>query len=217
MNKPEIEAAIRRSRVIALMRGFEPETCLRLAEAFAKGGIGVVEVTFDQQHRESWRNTAAAIKAIGERFAGTLAVGAGTVMNAEQLSMMEQSGGAFMVAPNVNAPLLRECVRRGLVAISGAMTPSEAVEGWEAGASFVKIFPANVLGVDYIKAIRAPLGHIPMVAFQGITPDNIGDFIAAGCVGAGVGGKLSNKEWIAAGEWEKITAVASELVEKAKV
>jgi len=213
--KAEIENAVREKRIVAIIRGFAPETCLRLAEAYARGGIGLVEVTFSQKTPDTWKDTAAAIAAIRERFAGNVRVGAGTVLTEEQLSMCEQAGGEYMITPNVNASLIRECVRRGLVAMPGALTPSEAVDAWEAGASFVKIFPAGSLGVGYVKAIRAPLSHIPFLAVGGIGPDNIADFVKAGCVGAGVGGNLTNKEWVSAGAWDKIEETARLLVERA--
>ena len=212
--KEEIEECVRKGRIIAIVRGFETETCLRLAEAYAKGGIGLVEVTFNQRSPETWKDTAAAIRAIRERFAGAVRAGAGTVLTETQLSMCEQAGGEYMITPNVKPDLIRECVRRGLVAMPGAMTPSEAVDACDAGASFVKIFPAGSLGPGYVKAIRAPLSHIPFLAVGGIGPDNVADFMKAGCVGAGVGGNLTNKEWIAAGAWDKIEEVARQLVSR---
>ena len=215
--KVEIESAVREGRIIAIIRGFAPDTCLRLAEAYAKGGIRLVEVTFNPKMPETWKDTAVAIRAIKERFAGAVRVGAGTVLAEGQLSMCEQAGGEYMITPNVNCALIRECVRRGLVAMPGALTPSEAVEAWDAGASCVKIFPAGSLGPGYVKAMRAPLSHIPFLAVGGISPDNVADFMRAGCVGAGVGGNLTNKEWIAAGAWEKIEEVARRLVENSRI
>ena len=217
MNADEIKRLVYEGRIIAIIRGFAPETCLRLAEAYAKGGIRLVEITFAQNAPETWKDTAAAIGAIRERFAGDVRVGAGTVLTEEQLTMCEQAGGEYMITPNVKTDLIRECVRRGLVAMPGALTPSEAVEAWEAGAGFVKIFPAGSLGPGYVKAIRAPLSHIPFLAVGGITPDNVADFMRTGCVGAGVGGNLSNKEWIAAGEWDKIAETARLFVERSKI
>lgn len=199
--------------IVAIIRGFEPDVCLKLAEAYHKGGIELVEVTFNQKDPDSWKDTASAIKSISNRFAGVMKVGAGTVLTEEQLTICEDAGGEFMVTPNVNTSLIKRCVSDGLMAMPGAMTPSEAVEAFNAGASYVKIFPAGVLGPAYIKALRAPLSHIPFLAVGGIGPDNIAAFIKAGCVGAGVGGNLTNKEWIAAGQWDKITEVARSLVE----
>lgn len=210
--KEQVEKAVREGRIIAIIRGFSPEVCLRLAEAYAEGGIRLVEVTFNQKAPETWKDTAAAIRAIRERFAGAVLAGAGTVLSEEQLSMCVDAGGEYMITPNVNPALIRSCVAHGLVAMPGALTPTEAVDAWDAGAGFVKIFPAGSLGPSYVKALRAPLSHIPFLAVGGISPDNVADFMRVGCVGAGVGGNLSNKEWIAAGEWGKIADVARQLV-----
>ena len=210
--KEDVIQSVRARKVVAIIRGFAPDVCLKLAEAYAKGGIGLVEVTFNQKAPETWKDTATAIAAIRDRFAGDVRVGAGTVLTAEQLTLCEQAGGEYMITPNVNVDLIRDCVRRGRGAMPGALTPSEAVAAHDAGASFVKIFPAGSLGPGYVKALVAPLGHIPFLAVGGISPDNVADFMAAGCVGAGVGGNLTNKAWIAAGEWDRITDVARRLV-----
>ena len=211
--KEEIEKSVAENRIVAIIRGFAPDVCLRLAEAYRRGGIRLVEVTFGQKDPASWQGTAAAIRAIRERFAGEVRVGAGTVLTAEQLKICEDAGGEYMITPNVNVELIRDCVRRGLVAMPGALTPSEAVAAFDAGASFVKIFPAGSLGPGYVKALRAPLAHIPMLAVGGISPDNAADFLRAGCVGVGVGGNLTNREWIAAGAWDRIADAARRLVE----
>jgi len=203
--------------IIAIIRGFEPDICLRLAEAYEKGGINMVEVTFNQKDPRTWKDTAAAIKSIKEHFSGSVKVGAGTVLTEEQLKICEDAGGEYMVTPNVNPSLIRKCVADGLMAMPGALTPTEAVDAWIAGASYVKIFPAGSLGPGYVKAIMAPLSHIPFLAVGGIGPDNVADFIKAGCVGAGVGGNLTNKEWIKAGEWDKITETAALLVKNSKI
>lgn len=203
--------------IIAIIRGFEPDVCLRLAEAYEKGGINMVEVTFNQKAPETWKDTAKAIKSIKEHFGGDVKVGAGTVLTEEQLKICEDAGGEYMITPNVNSALIRKCVSDGLMAMPGALTPTEAVEAFTAGASYVKIFPAASLGPGYVKAIMAPLSHIPFLAVGGIGPDNVADFIKAGCKGAGVGGNLTNKEWIKAGEWDKITATAAFLVKNSRI
>jgi len=214
--KEEVEKFVRENRVIAIIRGFEPELCLKLAEAYAKGGVRMVEVTYVQTDRTLWSKTSDAILAIATRFGSDICVGAGTVLSAEQLKMTRDAGGQFMVAPNVKPDLIRECVSYDMASMPGALTPTEVVNAWEAGASFVKVFPAGNLGAGYMKALKAPLKHIPLLAVGGITPDNIADFMKAGCVGAGVSGVLQNKEWMAAGEWDKITDVARLLVERSK-
>ena len=100
-----------------------------------------------------------------------------------------------------------------MCAMPGAMTPSEIKTAYEAGADFVKVFPASVLGPEYIRAIRGPLGQIPLLAVGGVSEGNAASFLQAGCVGVGVGGKLVNRDWIAAGQWDSITQLARQLVE----
>ena len=211
--KEEVVKSLFEKKVVAIIRGFAPETCLRLAEAYVEGGVGFVEVTFGQAAPETWKDTAAAIRSIKERFGGDMHVGAGTVLTVEQLDMCEQAGGEYMITPNVNTAIIRECVRRGLVAMPGAMTPSEVEAAYEAGADVVKIFPAGTLGPGYVKAVRAPLSHVPLMAVGGVTAENAAAFVAAGCVGVGVGSNLTNKEWIAAGEYGRIAAEARRLAE----
>ena len=92
--------------IVAIIRGFEPETCLRLAQAYVKGGINMVEVTFNQKAPETWKDTAKAIKSIKEHFAGGVHVGAGTVLTEEQLRICEDAGGEYMITPNVNTALI---------------------------------------------------------------------------------------------------------------
>lgn len=214
LEKNDIKKVIAERRVIAIIRGFGVDTCLRLAEAYIKGGIGLVEVTFDQKHPEAWKNTVGAIKAIKAEFGKAIRVGAGTVLTHDQLMMCYDAGGEYMIAPNVNGDLIRKSIDLGLVSIPGAFTPTEAVAAHDAGADFVKLFPAGNLGPDFVKALCAPLSHIKFLAVGGISPDNIADFMRAGCVGAGVGGKLANKEWIASNEWGKITEVAKLFTER---
>ena len=121
--KEEVVQAVCDSRIIAIIRGFAPEICLKLAEAYAKGGIRLVEVTFNQKSSDSWKDTAAAIHAIKTRFGADMRVGAGTVLTEEQLTMCKDAGGEYMITPNVKPSLIRSCVAQGLVAMPGALTP----------------------------------------------------------------------------------------------
>jgi len=211
--KESVEQDVKSGKVVAIIRGYEPDVCLRLAEAYLKGGIRAVEVTYVQTDRELWKKTTAAIRAISERFAGQMHVGAGTVLTSEQLRMTRDAGGEFMVAPNVNPALVRECVSFDMAAIPGALTPTEAVDAWTAGASFVKVFPAGCMGPSYLKALKAPLAHIPLLAVGGITPANAADFIKAGCAGVAVSSALTDRALIESGAWDKIAEIARQLEE----
>ena len=135
--KEDVEKIVLDTKVVAIVRGFAPDICLKLADSYRQGGIRLVEVTFNQKAPDTWKDTAAAIKAIRETFDGEVRAGAGTVLTDDQLSMCVDAGGEYIVTPNVNPTLIRSAVERGLAAMPGAFTPSEAVEAWEAGASFV--------------------------------------------------------------------------------
>ena len=213
--KAEVLKALADTRLVAIIRGMDPEICVKLAEAYVEGGIRLVEVTFDQTGDP--RKTIAAIRAIRERFAGKLHVGAGTVLTEAQLKAVIEAGGEFMVTPSVNPALIRMCVAAGLVAMPGAFTPSEIVTAHEAGADIVKIFPIRALGPQYVKDVLAPLKHISLMAVGGVNPENAADYLRAGCVGVGASGSLVNKEWIAAGEWSKIAAEARRFISNCKI
>ena len=103
-----------------------------------------------------------------------------------------------------------------MVSMPGAMSPTEVLTAHRAGAGFVKIFPAANLGVDYVKAISAPISHVKLMAVGGVNENNLAEFLKAGMAGAGIGGKLANKKWIEAGEYHKITETAKTLVEIAR-
>lgn len=201
---------IQKSKVIAIVRGLSPEYMVKLAEALYEGGIDLMEVTFNQAKPETWKDTAAAIKAVAEHMEGKMLVGAGTVIRQEQLDMAREAGAEYIITPNTNVELIRKVKEYGLLSFPGAFTPSEIVEAYNAGADAVKVFPVGNLGPAYIKAVKAPLSHIPLMAVGGVNEKNAADFMAAGCCGIGVGGNLVNKNWIEAGEWDKIIALAKE-------
>ena len=213
--KAEVLKAVEETRLVAIIRGMEPEICVRLAEAYAEGGIRLVEVTFDQTGDP--QKTVAAIKAIREGFAGRLHVGAGTVLTDAQLEAVIDVGGEFMVTPSVNPRLIAKASAAGLATMPGAFTPTEIVTAHEAGADIVKVFPVRALGPQYVKDVLAPLKHISLMAVGGVNPDNAADYLRAGCVGVGASGSLVNKEWIAAGEWSKIAAEARRFISNCKI
>lgn len=202
-------------KIIAIIRGMEPEICLKLAEAFYAGGINMIEVTFNQAKPDEFCKTVEAIRSIREKFQDRVLVGAGTVITMEQLQMAADAGAQYIISPSVDVEIIKKTVELGLVSMPGALTPSEIVTAYNAGASFVKVFPIGDLGSAYLKALKAPLSHIPLLAVGGVNPDNIAEFMKAGAVGAGVGGNLTNKNWIAAGQYDKITEVAAALVKNA--
>lgn len=212
MTREEIVKDIADKKLIAIIRGMEPEYCEGFAKAIYEGGIRYVEVTFNQKATDGFKATTDSIQAIISAMGEKMVVGAGTVLTREQVDLTVAAGGRFIVTPSLNLDVLRYAQKKGLVTLPGVLTPTEAVAAYEAGADFVKIFPAGNLGPGYIKAIKAPLSHIPMLAVGGVNEKNFAEFLQAGAAGAGVGGNLVNKDWIKAGEFDKITALAKEFV-----
>ena len=151
-----------------------------------------------------------------KEFGDRLLVGAGTVIRPEQVAMTYNAGGHYLVTPTTQPEIIRMGKALGLGLFPGAFSPSEILAAWEAGADAVKVFPVSSVGPGYIKAVRGPLSHIPLMAVGGVNEKNAADFMKAGCVGLGVGGNLVNKEWIKNGEWDKITALAKEFMKAVK-
>lgn len=208
----EILSALEQHKIIAIVRGVESSKCMKVAEALYQGGIRLIEITYNQSSPESWANTAAAIKEVAEAFSGRMYVGAGTVTSTRLVALTAEAGGRFIISPNTNVDVIHETKRLGLVSIPGAMTPSEILTAHEAGADFVKLFPASELGIGYLKAIRAPISHVRLIATGGIGENNARAFLDAGAAGLGVGGSLANKKVIENGEFEKLTQAAEALI-----
>lgn len=214
--KDQVIKYVYEQKIIAIMRGLSAEECVLAAQALVRGGIHLVEVTFDQTSSDGYWETTEAIRRIHETLGDRVMAGAGTVMTAAQVDLAYEAGAKYIITPNVNAEVIYHANQLGLVTMPGAMTPTEAQEAYELGADFVKIFPAGNLGASYIKAIKAPLKHIPLLAVGGIHENNLQEFIKAGAVGLGIGGNLVNQGWIRNREFDKITELAQIYVKNRK-
>ena len=199
-------------KIVVIVRGVFGEDCVKLAQALYEGGVELLEVTFDQSKPEAFYRTADTIRQLVNALGDKMIFGAGTVTSVELVHMAKEAGAQFIVSPDTNEQVIRATVEAGMVSMPGAMTPTEIVSAHSYGADFVKVFPIGSLGASYLKAVKAPLNHIKMLAVGNVTEKNIGEYMAAGADGAGVGGQLVNKEWIANGEFDKITALAKEFV-----
>ena len=204
---------IEQEKIIAIVRGAEPEQCKAVAQALYAGGIRLMEITYDQRRPETWQATANTIGALAREYEGRMFVGAGTVTSPELVELTAKAGGAFIISPDTDVAVIKKTRELGLVSMPGAMTPSEIKTAHNAGADFVKLFPVGSLGAGYLKAVKAPLSHIKLMAVGGVNEENAAEFLKAGAAGLGVGGNLAKKAWIEAGEFEKLTAAAKALVE----
>ncbi len=207
-------AAIEKEKVIAIVRGADPQQCMKIAQALYDGGIRLMEITYNQKSPESFRTTADAIDALAKAFEGRMLIGAGTVTTPELVELTAAAGGKFIISPDANASVIRRTRELGLVSIPGALTPTEIMSAHHAGADFVKLFPVAQLGIPYVKAVTAPISHVKLLAVGGVNENNIADYLNAGLYGAGIGGNLANKKWIEAGEYDKITQTARTIVSK---
>lgn len=203
---------IRDKKIIAIVRGVDEAQALAAAKALYEGGITLVEVTFNQKNPDQFVNTANAIRAINAEFGDKMFVGAGTVTSVELVEMAAEAGAKYIISPDADVEVIKRTRELGLVSLPGAYTPTEAKMAYNAGADMIKLFPCVGDAAAYLKAICAPLNHIPFMAVGGINADNAADFLKAGAVGVGVGGCLVNKKWADNGEYWRITEEAKKFV-----
>lgn len=210
--KVQVMKEIEESKLIVIMRGLEEEQALKAADAMVKGGIRLIEVTFDPQ--KTAEHTAQIIRALRAAFQGTLYVGAGTVVTIEQLNAAREAGAEYMISPNTNGEIIRKSIEYGLVSIPGALSPTEIRTAHEAGADYVKVFPVTALAPDYISSVAAPLSNVKLMAVGGVNAENMEHYFRQGAVGIGVGGNIVNKKMIAAGDYAGITQLAQTYTQK---
>ncbi len=185
--------------VIGILRGVTPEQLDRIAAAAAAGGLRNLEVTMNTP------GATAMITRLAETVGDRMNIGAGTVCTRDELDAAATAGACFIVTPILDVSIVRACKKLALVAVPGAFTPTEIYRAWDAGADFVKVFPATTLGPGYIKGVLGPLPQIRLVPTGGVSLNNIREYRDVGAAGFGIGGLLFNKERIAAGDWGWIT------------
>ncbi len=196
------------TKIIAISRGLYGEDLMMAAKALFKGGVRAFEIAFE--HDKPVGQMAESIGKLADMFGADACVGAGTILTLNQLEVAYHAGASFIISPNVNPEIIEETVRLGLISVPGAMTPTEIEYAYGLGADIVKVFPAGVLGIDYFKAVRAPLSHIPMAAVAGITAENIGAFNSAGASAFGISSSLFVKDAIRSKRFDILTATAEE-------
>lgn len=213
--KEQLIQEVKENRIIAILRGIEADKCADTAEALLAGGIGLVEVTFNQKESgRGYHSTVEGIRDIVQRLGGKMRVGAGTVLTLEQLRLAYDAGAEYIITPNVDTDVIKEAGRLGLVTMPGAFTPTEVCQAYGAGADFVKIFPASAVGPDYFRALKGPLGHIPLMAVGGVDEENAKAFLDAGAAGLGIGGNLVDRRLVSEGRFDEMTAIVKGYVER---
>ena len=207
MGKTEILTRCREIGLVPVLRAESEGQALALASAIAAGGVTVLEVTM---------TVPGAIrvmrKLVEER--PEILIGAGTVLDAETARMCILEGAQFVVSPALNVKTIEMCHRYGVAVLPGALTPTEIVTAWEAGADVVKVFPASALGgAKYLKSVKAPLPQVEMIPTGGVSQANAAEFLEAGAFALGVGADLVDLKAIVAGKPETITENAVKYLE----
>ena len=214
MNKQEILNRVHKTGIVPVVRAANIEEAIALVEAIRAGGIDVFEITMTVP------GAVKVIEQLSDRFSEDVVIGAGTVLDQETARACILAGARFIVSPSLNTNTIELCNRYSIGVMPGALTPTEIVTAWQAGADVVKIFPCSALGgASYLKALKAPLPQVEMIPTGGVSLSTASEFIAAGAWALGVGSDLANVRAIRDSAPEKVTAVAAEyvsLIEKAR-
>ncbi len=205
----EIIDQIKKEKLIVIVRGIERKKLIPLAQAMYDGGVRLLEVTYSTNGTVSDEETAENISTLVTHFGNKMYIGAGTVLTEKQVELTKKAGGGFIISPNTKQSVIKRTVELGMVSIPGAFSPSEIEDAYEFGADFVKLFPVTNLGTKYVKAVKAPLSHIDLLAVGGIDLDNIPLYKEAGVCGFGIGSNITDKSMIANEDWQGITELAN--------
>lgn len=210
MNRASIIAALKTPGIIAVVRAEKQEQVLPLSEALLAGGVIAIEITMTTP------NAIEAIREAAAKLGDKALIGVGTVLDVDTCKRAIEAGAQFVVTPIMRPAIAEAAHALGKPVMLGAYTPTEAQLAHEAGADFIKIFPAEGLGPNYIKSLRAPLPHLNIVPTGGVDVHNIGDFLKAGCAALGVGSSLVSKKILQEANWAELTRLAKVFVEAAR-
>ncbi|WP_158780439.1 2-dehydro-3-deoxy-6-phosphogalactonate aldolase [Pantoea sp. BAV 3049] len=173
------------NKLVAILRGITPAEAPSHIEVLIEAGFRYIEIPLNSP---GWQQS---IPAAVRQFGGQAVIGAGTVLKGEQVDFLAQAGARLIVTPNTQPDVIRRAVRHGMLVCTGCATATEAFNALEAGADWLKIFPSNIFGPEYIRALKAVLpADVPVLAVGGVTPDSLANYRRAGCAGAGLGSDL---------------------------
>jgi 2-dehydro-3-deoxyphosphogluconate aldolase/(4S)-4-hydroxy-2-oxoglutarate aldolase len=208
MNKTDVLQRIRDTGLIPVVRAESAEQAMRAVAAIKAGGVGVLEVTMTVP------GAIGVIKGLTAAFGDEALIGAGTVLDPETARACIEAGAQFIVSPALNEETIAFCRGNDVAVFPGALTPTEVVRAWNAGADAVKVFPAGAVGgASYLKALKAPLPQIELVPTGGVSLKTAADFIKAGAMALGVGADLVDPRALREGREELITERARQFLE----
>lgn len=194
------------SGLVAIIRASSSEQLVNVARALHDGGIDVLEVTFTVPR------AIDVLSAVQKELGNKILLGAGTVLDPETARAAILAGAEFIVSPTVNPEIIKLCNRYDKLCMPGAFTPTEILAAWEAGADIVKVFPSDVLGPGYLKAVKGPLPQIRLMPTGGVNLKTLRDFVSAGACAVGLGSSLVEKDAVEKGDMNRIRSLAAEYV-----
>ena len=184
--------------ILGILRGIESGQVEPLLSAIESSGLKTIEITMNT--KEAPKLIRKAVKLSGER----LTIGAGTVLDMDSLKLALDVGASFIVTPVLVKDVMGYCVKNGIPAFPGALTPQEIYAAWRFGAAMVKVFPSKFFGPEYFKEIKGPFNDVELLACGGVTPENMKTYFANGAAGISFGASVFKKEWLAAKDFESI-------------
>lgn len=206
MHREELLQQVLDAGIVAVVRSTESEQLVETARALAAGGVRVMEVTFTVP------DALQVLRDVRAALGQAILLGAGTVLDCETARAAILAGAEFIVAPTLNCDVITLCRRYGKLAMPGAFSPTEILTAHEAGADLVKVFPAEVLGPDYFKALRAPLAQVRLMPTGGVDLHNLAAYLRAGAACVGVGSQLVDPVAIAQRDFSRISELARQYV-----
>jgi len=208
VNKSEVLKRIGETGIVPVVRAASADEAMRVVDAIKEGGISILEITLTVP------GAITVIEEVAKRFGNEVIVGAGTVLDAETARACMLAGAQFIVSPALNLETIEMCRRYSIAVMPGALTPTEVLAAWQAGADMVKVFPCNAVGgASYLKALKAPFPQVELIPTGGVSLKTAADFIHAGASALGVGSDLVDAKAIRAGEPEKVTQAARAYLE----
>lgn len=199
---------IQQHRAIAVIRSSDFLIAHQMAMAVAAGGMRLIEITWNSDR------PAELIQQLRSTLPDCV-IGAGTLLNSAQMQAAIVAGAQFLFTPHTDRELIQIAVEQAIPIIPGALSPTEILQAWQAGATCVKVFPIQVLGgAEYLRCLRAPLGEIPLIPTGGVTIANAREFLEAGAVAVGLSGSLFPKQAVSTGNWQAIAQQAQRLIQE---
>ena len=208
MKKAEVIQQIIEIGLVPVVRASSPDEAMRVIDAIKEGGVSVLEITMTVP------GAVKVMEQVSERYGSDVLVGAGTVLDPETARACILAGAKFVVSPSTNLETIALCKRYSVPVMPGALTPTEVVTAWQAGADFVKVFPCSAMGgASYIKGLKAPLPQVELIPTGGVNLKTAAEFIKAGSSALGVGADLVDVKAIRAGEASVVTERARQFLE----